>query len=198
MKRLLAGLVLCVVFCACSGQPTEQKTGLSRASQPIESGRLGEIFDAYQDRMTDQIDNDFEEGDFPRIINLLKVQADTNRSGYDTWTDLIWMLGNVELYDEQISTARLFRTYNPANSEAWYPEAEIYFLKRSSLKVIPIMEEALKLPGRHHPNSFRILALSWTRLGFKSEAIRVWETMLKEYPDDERARTQLDRLKSGG
>lgn len=196
MKRLLIGLLFCTLAMACSAQPEEPKTSLAKP-KPLETGRLGEIFSGYQDRMSDQIDNDFEEGDFPRIINLLKVQADIDRQGYETWTDLIWMLGNVELYDEQIATARQFREFNPTSSDAWYPEAEIYFIKRSSLKVIPIMEEALKLPGKHHPNSYRILALSWNRLGFKSEAIRIWETMLKAYPNDERARVQLERLKNG-
>jgi tetratricopeptide (TPR) repeat protein len=197
MKRLLIGLLFCTLAIACSAQPEPAKAGLTKP-KVTETGRMGEIFGAYQERIADQIDNDFEEGDFPRIINLLKVQADLDRSAYETWTDLIWMLGNVQLYDEQITTARQFRNFNPTKSEAWYPEAEIYFLKRSSLKVIPIMEEALKLPGRHDPNSFRILALSWTRLGFKTEAIRVWEAMIKQYPNDERAQAQLQRLKSGG
>lgn len=197
MRLPLAALFCLLVPVAAMAQIEGPRESLAKP-KPVEQGRMGEIFGGYLDRMGSQIDNDFEEGDFPRVINLLKIQADTDRSGYEIWTDLIWMLGNVELYDEQIATARQFRTYNPTNSEAWYPEAEIYFLKRSWVKVVPIMEEALKLPGQHHPNSFRILALSWTRLGFNTEAMRVWEAMLKSYPDDERARTQLNRLKSGG
>jgi len=158
---------------------------------------MGVLWSAYEDRLSSQTDHDFDQGDFPRIIQLLKVQTDMDRQGYERWTDLIWMLGNVEQYAGQIAAARQFRNYNLSNPEAWYPEAEIYFIKRAFAKVIPIMEEAIKLNGPIHPNSYRILATSWTRLGFKTEAKRVWEIMLKRYPDDERAKVQLDRLKRG-
>lgn len=196
MKRWTVGLAAVALCAVGMAQDAEPKTGVSRP-KVTESGRMGALWSSYQDRMANQIDHDFEEGDFPKIIQLLKVQADMNRQGYETWTDLIWMLGNVEQFSEQIATARQFRNYNVKNPEAWYPEAEIYFIKRSFVKVIPIMEEAIKLEGPIHPNTYRILANSWTRLGFKSEAIRVWEMLLKRYPNDERARVQLERLKKG-
>lgn len=196
MKRTAAVAAGVFLAMSVSAQVDDPKTGISRP-KVTETGRMGVIWNAYEDRLGTQTDHDFEQGDFPKIIQLLKVQTDMDRQGYERWTDLIWMLGNVEDYAGQIATARQFRNYNLTNPEAWYPEAEIYFIKRSFVKVIPILEEALKLQGTIHPNSYRILANSWTRLGFKTEAIRVWEQMLKKYPKDERARIQLDRLKKG-
>lgn len=196
MKRIAAVAAGFFLALTASAQLDEPKTGISRP-KVTETGRMGVIWNAYQDRLASQTDHDFEQGDFPKVIQLLKVQTDMDRQGYERWTDLIWMLGNVEEYAAQIAAARQFRNYNLTNPEAWYPEAEIYFIKRAFVKVIPIMEEAIRLKGTIHPNSYRILANSWTRLGFKSEAIRVWEQMLKRYPNDDRAKVQLDRLKKG-
>jgi tetratricopeptide (TPR) repeat protein len=137
----------------------------------------------------------FDDGDFPRVINILRWQCDMLPTGYELWTDLIWMYGNVEDRENQLGTAIEFRTLNPKWAEAWYPEAEIHYLRRNFIRVIPLLETSTSL-GSAHENNYRLLAQAWRRLGFTREAIRVWEKMLEAYPNDVRARAQLDRAKA--
>lgn len=192
---LAAVLGLCVF-----SKAQEVRTGLSTAPKPpaatrSEPSRMDRILLASLERTTMQKDYLFDDGDFPRVINILRWQCDMLPTGYELWTDLIWMYGNVEDRENQLGTAIEFRTLNPKWSEAWYPEAEIHYLRRNFIRVIPLLETSISL-GRAHENNYRLLAQAWRRLGFTKEAIRVWEKMLESYPNDVRAKTQLDRAKA--
>jgi tetratricopeptide (TPR) repeat protein len=193
MTRCLAllGLLSCTLL--AMGQEVKTGLGATTAKAPA-STRMGVINAAFDERVGQQKGFLFEEGDFPRIIHILRWQCDLDHRNYELWTDLIWMWGNIEAREDELATAVEFRTLNPDEPEAWYPEAQVHYFRRNFLKVVPLLETSIAI-GRPHPNNYRLLAQAWNRLGFTKQAIRVWELMLKAYPGDERARTQLDRAR---
>jgi hypothetical protein len=104
------------------------------------------------------------------------------------------MLGNIELYDEQLAVAVEFRRNNPKYPDAPLPEAEFYFLKRAYAKVPNLLEAQLKLKPAPHPNVFRTLAHSYEKLSYFADSKRVWEAYLRSYPGDDAAKRNMERV----
>ncbi|HEY0866623.1 MAG TPA: tetratricopeptide repeat protein [Fimbriimonas sp.] len=158
------------------------------AQQPS-SARLDAIWDAAMDRMTTQTDLWFEDGEFPKVIQVLKIQNQLYPGDYDVATDLGWMLGNIELYDQELATYLRYKSQNPNDPDRALPEAQFYFLKRAYPKVVEILEPIDKTKA--HPNNWRILAQAYRRQNMFQDTKRVLEAYLKLHPDDEAAKANL-------
>ena len=83
-----------------------------------------------------------------------------------------------------IKTSSTSRTLEPGKTEAPW----------QTTLVVPTLERHL------HPNSYRILAHSYERLGRFKDSKRVWEAYLQVHPEDETAKKNLQRVigKIGG
>ena len=169
-------------------------------AQQSSQERIETILNAAQNRMYRQSDYWFEDGDFPRCINLLRFMFRAWPSHYEISTDLGWMLENVENDAEALKVYKEYRKLNPDDPEAAYPEANYYFLKKQYEKVPPIIDPTLA--KKPHPNSFRICAHAYERTGKFADSKRVWEMLLKLTPDDGPAKVNLkrveDKIKAGG
>jgi|GEM_PF-621777 len=200
MKRfsasaLAAALVVLAPFAAPQGNGKKAPQGPPQqpaASQPTPAQREEALWTSVHNRFTLQMDVWFNDGDFPRCIQLLRVMHAKDPHDYETVTDLGWMLGNIQREDEEVELYRQYRLRYPEDKEAPYPEAEFYFRKKQYDKVIPLLEPVIgKKP---HPNSYRMLAHSYDRTGRLEDARRVWKTYLKFHPDDETAKKNLRRV----
>lgn len=158
------------------------------------AARMLVIENAIHNRFVDQSDQWFEDGDFPRIIQLLWIEYEARPNDYEIATDLGYMLQNVEQYDRALAVYVRYRTENPKDPDAPWPEANFYFSKKAYAKVPPLLERSI---GRKpHPNSYRTLAHSYDRMGLFADAKRIWETYLKRFPADETAKAQLRKIDS--
>lgn len=164
----------------------------SHAAAVTEQDRLNVIRNSIQNRFTTQLDFWYEEGDFPRCIELLKLIYKQDPTDFEAATDLGWMLGNVERYDEELATYIGFRKANPKMPDAPFPEANFYFSKKLYSKVIPLLAPSLKL--KPHGNSYRILAHSYERMGLLTDSKKTWNTYLASNPTDETAKANLRRV----
>ncbi|HZH98842.1 MAG TPA: hypothetical protein VEX38_07705 [Fimbriimonadaceae bacterium] len=163
-------------------------TSVSAPQKP----RLDAIWAAVHNRLTGQMDFWFEDGDYPRCIQMLRVLNEMDPSDYEAATDLGWMLENVESYDEALAVYIKFRKDNPKSPDAAFPEANFYYFRKAYSKVPPLIEPTLK--SKPHGNSFRILAHSYERLGLLADSKRVWQNFIKLAPKDETARANLRRV----
>lgn len=175
-----------IVMAACAatalaGQPKKKQT-------PHESV----IWDTIHNRFVSQLDYWFDDGDYPRCIQLLRVMYGLDPDDYESATDLGWMLENIEQYDEALSVYVKFRKENPTDADAPFPEANFYFRQKLFAKVPPLLDPSLTL--KPHPNSWRILAHSYEKLGMFGDSKRVWTGYLKLHPDDEPAKLNLKRV----
>lgn len=178
MKALLAALAVVAVFTA------------AQADEPRERA----VWIAAHDRITPQKDKWFDDGDYPRCIQLLRIEHELYPHDYTTTTDLGWMLGNVEEPDQELALYKAYRLAYPKDPEAAYPEGEFYYMKKKFDLVPAII--APTLGKKPHPNSYRILAHAYERLGKYAEAKAVWEKLIADYPDEPaiaRTRGELKR-----
>lgn len=145
-------------------------------------------------RLERQNDFWFKNGDFPRAIQNLKFQAAIFPSNYDIVTNLGWMLENVEDNADALAIYIQFRENNPDNPEAYYPEAEYYFRKKAYDKVPVLIEPSLKVGKGPTPNSYRILAHAYEKIGLLADSERVWKAYIARDPSDLTAKANLDRV----
>ncbi len=138
--------------------------GSAMAGQQGQPSRVDAIWNHAVDRLNSQTDQWFEDGDFPRVINLCKVLYALYPSDYEVATNLGWMLENIEKWDEALAIYIKFRHENPGNPDSAWPEANFYYMKKAYQKVPPILEPTLKMSSKPHPNSFRTLAHAYERM----------------------------------
>jgi len=150
------------------------------------------IWNAYDSRMVNQVDRWFRDGDFPRCIQMLKINHELKPFDYEITTDLGWMLGNIERPDEELQIYIEYRKAYPNYKDAALPEATFYFLKKMYDKIPAILEP--KMDMRPHPNNFRVLAHAYEKLGRLEESKTTWEKYIRLMPSDETAKNNLNRV----
>jgi tetratricopeptide (TPR) repeat protein len=170
---------------------TALAAGSAQAATPSPE-RLAAIWSAAEDRVVTQLDAWFEEGDYPKCIQLLRIQAEMSPSDYDVATNLGWMHENVQDYDKATEAYEAYRQRNPQDDDAALALGEFYFRRKQYADVIPLMEPAIK--RKPHPNAFRILAHAYEKTGKLAESKRVWDTYIARAPDDLTAKANLRRV----
>jgi hypothetical protein len=190
MKRSLALAAALLAAGPIQAQAPEVKDSVGGASKRQPDGSAQSLIEgAFQARLTSEVSQLFEDGDFPRATQIINVQTRHWPDDYERATDLIWMHGNMEQWSLELGEAARFRILNSGDPDAWYPEAQIHFMDRAYAYVIPIMAQAAKISretGRPlHPNGYRILAHAFNRLQMHAQSLEVWDEYLKLAPDDE-------------
>ena len=163
-------------------------------AQDDEPSRLAYIWQKAHDRIELQNDYWFDGGDFPRCINALRIMQVSYPEDYEVATNLGWLLESTEQWDEALAVYVRFGRENPNDPDAQFPEANFYFMKKAYSKVPPILEPTIaKQP---HPNSFRLLAHSYERLGMLNDSARVWNAYIALAPKDDAAKNNLHRVEN--
>ena len=170
--------------------------GLAVAQKPLapkpKADRVDAILEFANDRLATQIDAMFDDGDFPAVVQLLKLQAEAFPSDYEVWTNLGWMQENIHQWDAALATYVRYNRQNPQDPDRALPEAQFYSMRKVFAKVPPLLEPAIK--GPCHPNAFRILAKSYERMGMLPDALRVYKALVGRDPKDETAKANVRRI----
>lgn len=157
-----------------------------------DDARSEAIWTAAHNRYVTQMDRWFEDGDFPRCIQLLSLMHQIDPADYETTTDLGWMYGNIERKDLELEVYQDYRKAFPDDPEAPYPEAEFYYFKKEYEKVPPLIEPTIA--KKPHPNSYRILAHSYEKTGKLKDSLRIWDAYIARFPDDQTALNNRKRV----
>jgi tetratricopeptide (TPR) repeat protein len=165
--------------------------GIASATQQASKQRLDAIWSAVDSRIVQQTDVWFDDGDYPKSINLLALQTAYEPDNYEAVTNLGWMQENVEEWDAALATYKLFLKNNPKDKDRALPEAQFLFNRKRYAEVPALLEPVLNL--KPHPNNFRILAHSYERLKKYEDAKRVWKLYLAIAPNDAPAKVNLER-----
>jgi tetratricopeptide (TPR) repeat protein len=183
MKRL-RGILALGILAGCT----------MASAQKVDSKRVDAIWDFAVDRINRQTDDWFELGDFPRVINLVRIMYALYPADFEIATNLGWMLENIQKWDEALAVYIKYRTENPKDPDAAWPEANFYFAKKLYPKIPPILEPTLKMATHPHPNNYRTLAHAYERMDQLADAQRIWKIYLRLAPSDEPAKNNLARV----
>ena len=156
--------------------------------------RQAAIWSHAQGRIEQQMDIWFEDGDYPKVIQVLKIEANAFPNDYEVATNLGWMQENVEDYDAATRSYERYLKNNPKDPDASFPLASLYFRKKNYARVPALLEPAVKRTPPPHPNVFRTLAHSYERTDRLTESRRVWQSYIKIAPNDDTAKVNLRRV----
>lgn len=156
--------------------------------------RVDAIWNHAVDRLNSQTDLWFDDGDFPRVINLCRIMYALYPDDFDIATNLGWMLENVESWDEALAVYVKYRTENPNDPDAAWPEANFYYMKRAYQKIPPILEPTIRMRTKPHANNYRTLAHAYERMNLLRDSKRVWQMLLAITPNDGPAKNNLQRV----
>jgi tetratricopeptide (TPR) repeat protein len=181
MKRTACALIVLLASGIALGQSTHEL-------------RMNAIWGAVRERVDRQNDKWFDDGDYPRCIQALLIAQPLFPSDYEIATSLGWLLESIQVPDQALAVYSRYRKDNPNDADAAEPEATFYFKRKAYAKVPPLLEPTLNAAKRPHPNSFRILAHAYERLGQLRDSKRIWELYLESAPNDEAAKRNLSRV----
>jgi tetratricopeptide (TPR) repeat protein len=173
---------------------TTALVGAGQAPAPAPQGRERAIWDFAQSRLNQQADIWFEVGDFPKVVQLLRVERDTFPHDYEVATNLGWMQENVQDYPGATASYERYLKDNPKDPDAPLPLAQLYFRQKKYAQVPPLLEPVLGRTPPPHGNVWRILAHSYERTQRLKESRRVWQRYLKVAPNDAPAKVNLARV----
>lgn len=150
---------------------------------------------AAEQRMRDQQDQWFKDGEFPKDIQSLKTLYELHPDDYTIATDLGWMLENIEHWGQALGIYLEYKQKNPSNPDATFPEANFYFRRKLYSKVPAVLEPSIAASKPHPgPNTYRLLAHAYDKLGLLKDSIRVWNTYLAFAPQDRAAIHNRDEV----
>lgn len=167
---------------------------LALAQEMTDEQRMAQIMNAFEDRVISQTDIWFDDGEFPTLMQSLRFRVELDPSDYETVTDLSYLYKSTEAYDREIALLTRFRTRNPDSADAAYPEAEFYFTKRAYVRVVDLLNPRLDLKPRLQDNGYRILAHSYSRMGYLKDSLRIWDIYLSLVPGDAAAKVNRQRI----
>jgi tetratricopeptide (TPR) repeat protein len=165
--------------------------GLAVAQSQPSPARMKLIEEAAYNRLTDQNDQWFSAGDFPRLIQNLRYVTLIWPHDYESATNLGWMLGNIKRYDEELAVYKTYAQNNPDDPDNTLPEANYYSRTRLYANIPPLLEP--RLSHHPHPNVYRTLAHAYEHLNRLPDAIRVWKLYLAGHPSDSAGAMNLAR-----
>lgn len=195
MKRFLLGLIALSSSAYALQEPTPLEH--PQESQPqVDQAQVNRLLQIADMRANFQTDEWFDEGDFLKAAQLMRVRAELFPNNYEIWSNLGYLLQNTGQVDAEIASYIRFHESNPQDPNSSFPAAEWYFNKFGYLQVIRLLEPEISRTPPPHANSFRILAHSYNRVGLMADSLRIWNKYLEVNPSDEAAVIQRDRVRS--
>jgi len=147
-------------------------------------GRVQRMYDAYEAQLRARLDQHFHDGEYQACIGILRVLVAQDPHDVQTTSDLVFMLGNVGLDGEALSTAISFRRAHAANPYAAQIEANYYVNPTVKLyERIPAVLEPVVGESRFL-QTFVALGRAYEEMGLLKEALRVHHLRLERFPDD--------------
>lgn len=156
----------------------------SFAGASMDDPRIAEIWGHANFRMGQQEDAWFEDGEFPRVVQLLAFRRELYPTNYEIVTNLGWMYKNVGREDREIEVYQRFREQATDYPDAALPEIQFHAMKRQWAEIPAIAEPRMRFGNRLHPNNFRLLARAYEELGRLEDSLRIWDMYLGFAPDD--------------
>ncbi|AIE84168.1 hypothetical protein [Fimbriimonas ginsengisoli] len=181
MKRLVLGVGLWAVGIGCAMAAPAQD-------------RLNSIWYYANERIDQQTDVWFDDGDFPASIQLLRVAHQLRPKDYEVVTNLGWMLENVQEWNNAEAVYHTYALENESDPDGSLPIAEFYFRRKKYETIASLLEPKISLQKHPHPNVYRILAHTYEKTGHLPDAERVWKQYIALAPKDLTAVQNLKRV----
>jgi tetratricopeptide (TPR) repeat protein len=186
MKKVLSIMLMCVLACVVQRASLAQKD--HNAAQTQKQAEI-DLFWKCSDKA-------FHEGDYPLAISYHKAIVILDPHDVESYSDAAWLMWSLGNGDEAQQHINRGLKANPKNWEMWdaagqQDDLQKYFSKAQfaygqAVKFIPAKEDSQMLRRRW--------AHAAENAGDTKTAIRIWQKLVKDYPNDAVNKNNLDRI----
>lgn len=183
---------LCLSFFALLVLVALPSFGATPASSP---SQVDGITNLIVDRLWDQADEEWHQGDYPRIIALDRIIAEADPHFLEPYAVGGWLLESLGRLDEAEAFYQQGIRRNPKAAYAYYNLGFFYFNTRHDYRA------AIKTFRRDVAqkdadlNDWKMLAHSYEHVGDWTQAVATWETIQARWPDGVNVNRLLQRAR---
>jgi len=152
--------------------------------QEPDPDRVAEILYHTEVRATDEADVMFEDGDYPKVIQQMRIRYEIRPWDEKVASELIWMLGNVEYEGERVARAMKFIDDSPEIADRGLPAAQVFWQRQVFARIPGVLEPDIHRDPPPHRTVFTLLTAAYRRMGYDHDVIRVIDVALKHFPGD--------------
>jgi tetratricopeptide (TPR) repeat protein len=147
------------------------------------------------DQLWENTDHYWHEGDYNRIVALIRVVMEGDPSDYEAPSSGAWLLWSMG--DKPAANALLARSVaiSPRPWVAHYAFGEQLFIRREYKDAIPHLQVTTKYP-KVPSSAWKMLAHSYDKTGQYQKSLDCWQTVVKRFPDDVAGPPNLRRLQA--
>lgn len=193
LSSAFVAVLMTLVFC-----PTSFAQATKATASPAYKAAVAQadgITNKVIDEMWETTDKYWHEGDYNRVVSLIRVCVEADPSfteAYSTGTWLLWSMGDTKTADAFI-TYGLSRAPKAVKSDMSYEVGWQFFNTKRYAAAIPHLKRAVDL-GAKQRQAYSTLAHAYTRMKRYDESIAVWKLVVRKYPDFGAAKTNLAKV----
>lgn len=200
----LMAALLTTLFLICL-RPVAAQTKATPAAMPAASttaeesmAQINGMTSGVVDELWDITDFYWHKGDYQRIIAILRVCVEADPTFTDAYSNgawLIWSLGDTKAADDFLQHGIANAPTKTAKSELYFDLGwHVYNTKRYK-EALPYLQNAVKA-GTNNRVAYTTLAHTYRHLKRYNEALQVWNTVEKKYPDFAAAKSNKARIQA--
>jgi Flp pilus assembly protein TadD len=154
--------------------------------------RTNDTRDFVMDLMAGQIDKLWHGGKWEDCIRLTRQTIELDPHDTEAWTDLGWVLANMNRDAEAIEAYRAGIRANPGNFDIYQQFGLLYDRRH---KYNEAVEQFRKAAANGAPRAWQhMVPRTLEKAGRKQEALDEWRALLKRFPNEQAAQKEIKRL----
>jgi hypothetical protein len=145
------------------------------------------------DKLWDRTDYYWHDGDYNRIVGLIRVVIEADPEFYEAYSVGAWLLWSM---GDKPASNRLLDLGVQKGKNKWmaqYNFGELLFVRREFKDAIPHLNFAIQ-----HANApaqaWKMLAHSYEKTGDVKKSAELWRTVVKRFPNDQAGPSNLARV----
>ena len=207
VTRFLVGMALLAGACAAwpavaaraIGQAKPRKPAAAPvAAAPSKAASLAQVT-GITDRVVDHLniagDRFFHQGDYNRVVGLMRLAVEADPAFIDGWANasyLLWSLGDNEAADALLAQGI---ARNPGRWELHHEFGSLLFRRKRYAEARPHLEAAVRFPNAPS-QPWKDLAHCYDQMGRFEDSLKTWRVVVERYPRDVAGPTNLRRLEA--
>jgi tetratricopeptide (TPR) repeat protein len=153
------------------------------------------IVDGIMDRLVDNVDLHWHEGEYNHIVNLYRVVTGVQTYRMDGYANAAWLLWSMDRDEDAVDLLQTGLKANP-NTYYMYDEIANYYRirKKDFVKAAIYFEKACRYKDRK-PATLHGLAVAYEKTNRLEKALAIWKQAAK-IPGDALARARVTRVEA--
>ncbi|MHB0937327.1 MAG: tetratricopeptide repeat protein [Armatimonadota bacterium] len=139
------------------------------------------------------VDDYFHTGEWEKSVAAGERLISLRPDDIHPYANAAWLLWSTDQVDRAMALYQRMLEQNPTNPEGYYIIAHYYFFtRRDYAAALPYLEQSVRHGAT--PPQIHLYGHCLAKLGRNAEALAFWRQLLADYPDNEVAKNEIEKL----